>query len=66
MYMGYINLLGFKVILGSFSALVSKWPVTGIWHIFDILVFKGMFGVIQCTCPTMICDSKTASSRAKQ
>ncbi len=28
MYMGYFDLLLFKVILGSFGAVVSKWPVS--------------------------------------
>ncbi len=28
MYMGYFDLLMFKIMLGSFSVFVSKWPVT--------------------------------------
>ncbi len=27
-YMGYIDLVGFKVNLGLFGAIVSKWPVS--------------------------------------
>ena len=34
-YMGTFNLVMFKVISGSFGALVLKWPVTPKWLVVD-------------------------------
>ncbi len=68
------DLVVFKVILGSFSAFVSKtagcrvkkteiWDsrtlVTHMGYIWPCMV-QGHFGVIWCTCPKMACNSKTA------
>ena len=39
--------------------------VTCIWGTFDLLAFKVIWGVIQCTCPKIACNLKMAGRRAK-